>query len=57
MKKPLEDHRGERNARTREPELVTCHFSGEEVPKSEAVLVRLAAGLKVWMLRRYCRDG
>ncbi len=57
MKKPLEDHRGERGTRIKEAEVVTCHFSGEEVPKSEAVLVRLAPGLKVWMLRRYCRDG
>ena len=39
------------------PEMVTCYFSGEELPLNQAVLMRLGPGLKVWLHPRFCRKG
>lgn len=37
-------------------ELVTCFVSGRQVPRSEAVQVRIGPRQRVWMLPEYTRD-
>jgi|GEM_PF-3388198 len=37
-------------------ELVECFVSGERVPRSEAVQVRIGPRHRVWMLPEYTRD-
>ena len=37
-------------------ELVTCFMSGQTVPRSQAVLVKIGPGQRVWMLPDYCND-
>ena len=37
-------------------QLVTCFMSGRTVPRSEAVLVKLGPGQRVWMLPEFCNN-
>lgn len=39
-----------------EEELVTCFVSGRQVPRSQAVQVRIGPRQRVWMLPEYTRD-
>ena len=38
-------------------DVVTCFFSGREVPRTAAIQVRLGPGQRVWMLKEFTRSG
>ena len=38
-------------------DLVDCFLTGKRIPRSEAKLVRLGPGTKVWLPKECCRPG
>lgn len=38
-------------------EQVTCFVSGESIPKSKAVLVKIGPGQRVWMRHEFTQDS
>jgi len=63
MASSLDDSKASRKRRKRDDDdfddedTVTCFFSGREVPRKDALRIRLGPGQRVWMLKEYTRDG
>ena len=53
---PTHDDKTPRGGRD-EDDLVDCFVTGQKIPRSEARLVRLGPGAKVWLPKDCCRPG